>query len=86
MQEDLKYVTLEDEKDYVILDEIENNGTTYVYLTNIDDEKDFCIRKLDVSSTEIDLLVGLDSDVEFDKALLLFTKKHQNDDLTNIEE
>ena len=55
-----------------------NTGSiTYVYLANIDDEEDFCIRKVD-NSKNSELLVGLDSNNEFDKALLLFTKKHQD--------
>ncbi len=82
MQEDnLKYIKLEDGNDYVIMDEIENNGITYVYLSNIDDEKDFCIRKLDNTNLDIEMLVGLDSDIEFDKALLIYTKKHKNDEI-----
>lgn len=84
MQE-LKYITLEDGIDYAIIDEIFNNEVTYVYLTNIDDEKDFCIRKVNKNENP-EILKGLDTDAEFDKALLLFTKKHQNDDLSQIEE
>lgn len=81
--EEIEFITLEDGIEYVIMDEIDNSGTVYVYLTNADDEKDFCIRKLDKSG-EKEMLVGLDSDSEFDKALLLYTKKHGNDDLVAL--
>lgn len=84
MQE-IEYVTLEDGLEYVVIDEIESSDTTYVYLSNADDEKDFCIRKLDKTKNPV-MINGLDSDIEFDKALLLFTKKHKDDDLTTIEE
>ena len=59
------------------LDEINTGSITYVYLSNIDDEEDLCIRIVD-NSKNSELLVGLDSNNEFDKALLLFTKKHQD--------
>lgn len=73
----IKCVKLEDGIEYMILDEIDSDVNTYVYLTNIEDEEDFCIRKVD-NSRNSQLLVGLDNDEEFDKALLLFTKKHQD--------
>ena len=40
------YDTLEDGKQYAIIDEITENNNTYVYLSNISDETDFCIRKV----------------------------------------
>lgn len=73
----IKCVKLEDGIEYMILDEIDSDVNTYVYLTNIDDEEDFCIRKVD-NKRNSELLVGLDSNEEFDKALLLFTKKHHS--------
>ncbi len=79
----IEYVTLEDGINYVIIDEIDNNDITYVYLTNEDNERDFCIRKCDKLNNH-QILNGLDSDDEFDKALLLYTKKHQNDDFTSM--
>lgn len=83
MEEELKIVTLEDELEYAVIDEIEDNDAVYIYLTNLDDEKDFCIRKTDMSRKQLN---GLDSDTEFDKAILLFTKKHKDDDLSLNEE
>lgn len=73
----IKCVKLEDDIEYMILDEIDSDSNTYVYLTNVNDVDDFCIRKVD-NSKNSELLVGLDSNNEFDKALLLFTQKHQD--------
>ncbi len=73
--EDLEYITLENGIDYFIIDEITENNTTYLYLTNENDEKDFCIRKMGQDNE----VLKLDNANEFDKALLYFTKKHQND-------
>lgn len=72
-----KSVRLEDGIEYMVMDEIDNANTTYYYLANIDDEEDFCIRKID-KNKDNQLLVGLDSDQEFDRAMLLFMKKNKN--------
>lgn len=79
---DLKKVVLEDGIEYAVIDEIEQNNITFVYLINILDSTDFCIRKVD-SVINNDLLVGLDTDNEFDLALDLFEKKYINDNLSN---
>ena len=73
----IKCIKLEDGIEYMVLDEIDNDVNTYIYLANANDEDDFCIRKVD-NSKNAELLVGLDSNSEFDKALLLFTKKHED--------
>lgn len=66
---ELKVYTLEDGIDYAVLDEIDN----YVFLANVNDPKDVCIRK-DVGPD----LVGLDDEAEFNKALKLFQTKFDN--------
>ena len=50
--------------------------TTYYFLANIDDEEDFCVRKIEKENDD-QLLVGLDSDQEFDRAMLMFMKKNK---------
>lgn len=72
---DVEKVTLSDGITYIIIDEIEIDNNKYVYLTNENDEKDFCIRKSEIENNE-EFFVGLDSDEEFDKALLYFAKKN----------
>ncbi len=69
--------TLEiDGKQYLIIDQIKDKDNEFVYFSNEEDPKDFCIRKL--ASDDNDTLVGLDSDEEFDYALGLFLDKHKD--------
>lgn len=75
---DFDVVTLEDGNEYYILDEIEIDSVTYVYLSTESPEQKFKIRKIQINGN-IEMFVGLDSDEEFDKAMLYFTKKHAND-------
>ena len=60
-------------KKYMVLNEITENGETYLYLTNIKNPKDFIIQKVD--KNDKDYLVNLDNDEEFKKALELFKKR-----------
>lgn len=73
--EEIKTVELEDGATYIITDEIEKEGKKYIYLNNILDTEDFCIRKYTVESGE-GYLVGLDSRQEYDLALKYFLEKH----------
>lgn len=73
---EMKCIKLEDGLEYMVLDEIDSETNTYVYLSNIEDPEDFCIRKVENDKNE-GLLVGLDSNEEFDKALLLYSEKNQ---------
>ena len=71
-------VTLEDGKEYCIIDEIEKNGKKYVYLALENDPQSFRIRKSMIKDNE-DFLAGLETDEEFDEAMNLFTEKHIGD-------
>ena len=53
-----------DNKKYMILNEISDNGDTFFYLVNIINLKDF--------------LINLDNEEEFDRALNLFNKKKED--------
>lgn len=64
-----KVIKLEDDLNYLEVKQIVNNNTTYVYLTNVKDVNDFCIRKLSFDGNE---LLGLDNEEEFESALNLF--------------
>lgn len=71
--EELEILTIDD-KDYVVIDRITDNNDTYIYVTNIEDETDFFVRK------ELnDNLISLKDENELNKALELFAKKHEND-------
>ena len=58
-----------DNQDYVVIDKINE----YLYLSNEKDSHDMMIRKVD--SNDDTLLLPLDSDEEFENALLLLTRK-----------
>ena len=60
-------------KKYMVLNEIVDNGDTYLYLTNIKNPKDFIIQKVDKNDESY--LVNLDNDEEFNRALNLFKNK-----------
>ena len=78
MVESINVITLEDDIEYAIIEEIVHNNNKYVYLTNVNDYEDFCIRKVITEGTE-QFLVGLDDDNEFDLALMLFAKGHKEE-------
>ena len=66
---DVETVKLDDGKTYMIIRENE----TYVYLANVDNPKDFCIRKKIKENGE-NYLGPIDDYEEFKKALELFQK------------
>ena len=78
MEETVEVITLENGLDFMVLDEIASGNVTYVYLANVDDERDTCVRKVTKENGK-EMLNGLDSKEELEKALLLFAKKHKNE-------
>ena len=62
-------------KKYMVLNEIHDNGETYLFLTNIKNPKDFLIQKVDKNDKEY--LVNLDNEEEFNKALDLFNNNNE---------
>ena len=70
-------VLKEDGKIYLVIDKIENNDYSYVYLSNEEDENDFFIRKEVIEEDETRYLVSLDNEEEFNKALELFQEKNK---------
>ena len=65
-------IILEDNLEYIVTDKIDN----YLYLNNINDYEDFCVRKEIIEDNE-EYIVGLDNEEELEKALKLFEKKYQ---------
>lgn len=76
-EKEITTVVLENGLEYLIIDEIQDNNNNYVYLTNVNDEEDFCIRKY-IIENDNEIYVGLDNDAEFDQALQLYAKKNSN--------
>lgn len=58
-----------DNQDYLLIDRIQQ----FLYLANANDNKDIMIRKVDHADET--LLLPLENDEEFEKALLLLTSK-----------
>lgn len=59
-----------DDKSYLILKEVTKNDKTYLYLSNINDEEDTLIRKMEDSN-----ILPLENDKEFELACNLFIKE-----------
>ena len=67
-EKEYNVVTLEHGIEYTEVQRLSNNDNTYVFLSNLSNPEDFCIRKI-VTENDEDYIVGLDSDEEFDKIL-----------------
>ena len=65
-------IVLEDGIEYIITDKINN----YLYLSNINDPKDFCIRKELIEEGE-EYISGLNNEEEYYSALKLFEEKYK---------
>ena len=69
---ELKVVEIDD-KSYLILKEATKNDKTFLYLSNINDDEDTLIRKI-----EDDNILPLENDTEFELACNLFIKEIAN--------
>ena len=72
-QVNINVITLDDNKNYEVIDKEIIDNNTYYFLINEDDEKDRCIRKEMVKDNE-KFLTTLEED-EFDKVLTVFMNK-----------
>ncbi|MEG0026202.1 MAG: hypothetical protein RR703_02640 [Bacilli bacterium] len=72
---ELSCVTLENGLLYGIVDTININNNCYVFLSNINDDKDFCIRQRVVLDQET-FLIGLTGDNLFDDVMAAFKEKN----------
>ena len=70
-------ITLENDKEYCVIDKIKTDDKFFVYLSNVNDPEDFCVRK-EIIEDEKTFLVGLDNKEEANYALELFAKKNSN--------
>ncbi len=73
MQE-VEVITLEDNKDYNVMDKIEQNGFTYLLLANVDDDTDICVRK-EIIKDGSSYIAMLSDEEELDSVLKLFAKE-----------
>ena len=63
--------------DYLIISNLEYNGTQYVYMVNENDPMDFYIRKITTENGE-EYYENIDNIKEFNTLLELFNKKINN--------
>lgn len=73
---DVNTIVLENGTEYTEVDELIHNNNKYILLTNINDVKDSCIRKLLIENNE-EYLSRLEDDNEFDEVLNLFMEKNK---------
>lgn len=74
-EKEYNVVTLENGIEYTEIYRINCDGNTYVFLSNLDNPEDFCIRKLVVNNQK-EQIIGLDNRNEFDRVLALFTESY----------
>jgi len=77
--EEIEYNTLilENNKEYAEIDTLTNNNNTYIFLSEINNPENICIRKIKIKDNE-EYIVGLDTEEEFNTILKLFTEKYTN--------
>lgn len=72
-------VPLEDNENYAVIDKIQTEDGFYVYLSNIKDNEDICVRKEITRTKDEDdenYLVPLKDETEVDHALNLLVEKN----------
>ena len=70
-------ITLEDGIKYVIIDTLKIDNNKYIFLSNINDENDMCIRKVVVKEDNQEYLVLLDSEEEFNEVMQRYNQKYE---------
>ena len=73
---DIRTVVLENGIEYTEVDDIIYNNTRYILLSNVNNVKDSCIRKISVQENS-EYLCRLDSEREFNTILDLFLEKNK---------
>ena len=76
MELEVNVIELEDGLSYVIVDAIQNENNKYLFLANVDDENDICVRKIILKESK-EYLSKLSNDDELEEALTLFNIKHE---------
>lgn len=69
-------IVLENGIEYTEIDDLVYNDTKYILLSNINNVKDSCIRKIAIQDNE-EYLCRLDNDNEFDIILDMFLEKNK---------
>lgn len=75
---DINVITLEDGKDYLIIDTVEIGDNKYFVLSSNDDEDNVVIRKIIFNNGE-EYIDKLDSDDEYEDVMKCFYDKNRKD-------
>lgn len=68
-------ITLENNKDYEIIDTIVYNNNKYLILSNEENDYDICVRKI-IIKEDREYLARLDSENEFNEVMTVFNTKY----------
>ena len=74
MEETVEVITLEDDKEYNVVDKLSLNGFTYLILANVSDDSDICVRK-EVEKDGKSYIAMLANDEELENVLKEFAKE-----------
>lgn len=80
---DVNVVTLEDNKEYIIVDAIECNNNKYIVLVNENEKGMFLIRRIEIIDNK-EYMTKLDSVEEFDRVAKIYFENHKG--MINNEE
>ena len=73
---DINSVILENGDEYTEVDDLVYENTRYILLSNIDNVRDSCIRKI-IIDNNLEYISELDNEKEFDVILNLFLEKNK---------
>ena len=73
---EVNIVTLEDDKEYIVVDAIVNNNGKYLVLANKEKHRDICIRKVIVEDGK-EYIEKLDTEEEFENVMNEFYFRHK---------
>lgn len=74
-KEEYNVVTLSNGIEYTEVYRLNVDNKTYVFLSNMDNPEDFCIKKIIKKNNE-ELIYAIDSVEEFDKVMSIFAKEY----------
>lgn len=76
---DSTIITLENNKNYVLLSTIDVDNNKYFYMANELNPEDLCIRKVVIDKDNDEALVKLDNKEELNKVLSVFNEMYRKD-------
>ncbi len=76
---DSTIITLENNKNYVLLSTIDVDNNKYFYMANELNPEDLCIRKVVIDKDNDESLVKLDNKEELNKVLSVFNEMYRKD-------